>query len=103
MSVPPPPAVAQLEDFPVHQVEGGAAEPAFCRIVRRYDEHGRIRQPLFFSSSGLGRFDPPPNLSGYGTCYFAREEIAAFIERFGAYRVILQDVIEANELIQVAP
>lgn len=101
MSVPPPPPAERLADFPIHHL---SPDDVICRIVRRYDDLGQVRAPLFFSSSGLGRFDPPAgHAAGYGTCYFAREEIAAFIERFGRYRVILQDVVEAHELIRVTP
>ena len=75
-----------------------------CRIVRRYDEGGQARQALFFSTLGLGRFDPPDGAAAtYGSCYFAREPIAAYIERFGSYPVTLQDVIEARQLVDISP
>ncbi len=50
---------------------------------RLYRVHGAGREPNYFSFDRFGRFNPPPRVSTFGTCYCSASDEGGFIEVLG--------------------
>lgn len=72
-------------------------ETSVVRIFRRFDEDGKVRPAWFFSSlpPSSGRFDLAAPL---GTCYFASTAVGAWLEVFGAIRVVAAPDVRRRQL-----
>jgi hypothetical protein len=81
-----------LRSFPAHTVHPD-------RVLYRI--HLKVRDPVHFSSSGHGRFDLRPE-TGAGTCYCASSELGAFVETFGRFQFLTQQVIDERALSSLA-
>jgi hypothetical protein len=92
VTVPDPPAVDELISFPSHVLRSGVP------LVR---VHLAERDPRWFGSSGTGRFDPPPSVETFGTCYVSTSPAGAFVEVFGRVRVLRREDIESRCLSQI--
>lgn len=64
--------------------------------------HRHERDALFFSASGLGRFDPAPGSGAeFGTCYLAVTELGAFLEVFGRTNPVPLHLVNERVITQV--
>src|SRR5688500_9982922 len=63
-----------------------AVLPAGHQLFRT---HRAANQPLFFSSAGIGRFDPV-HAAGQGACYLAEEPLGAWVESFRTVMTIAE-------------
>jgi len=61
--------------------------------------HRSARDPWWFSTDGGGRFDPVG--SGFGSCYFAKESIAAWIEVFRKQTLFADDEVNQRSLYKL--
>lgn len=105
MSLPSPPSPAALAEFPA--IEAGP-QSTWYRLFRAFDARtGARREPLLFSASGQGRFDPPGTGQApaahppYGTCYFGESLMAAYVEKFGDFGVLQRAQVQAFQVIAV--
>jgi len=92
VSLPAPPDVGELEDFPV--VVWRAQQP-LSRI------HRHTNGAVYFSTDGSGRFDPPAGETGWGTWYLSTHPRGAFAEVFGRFRVITTRMCDERVLASV--
>ena len=97
MSVPPPPPLAELADFPARSWHA-----TLHRITRIRNPDGSESLPLFFSTSGDGRFDLAERASRSGTCYLGTSEIACVVEVFGRVRAIPTSALQDYQLVTLS-
>ena len=87
---PPPPSDLSQRKLPLKTL---AAATIFYRV------HQAKYNPIYFSSSGGGRFDTPE-----GVIYLAIDEYAAFREtigRFSKYRLISSEELEKRRMTEI--
>lgn len=77
--------------------------------ARRFDTatslfriHQRHRHPAWFSTDGLGRFDPPQGYRDrFGVCYLGLEPLASYVEVFGRIRAVPKAEIDRRRLSEL--
>ena len=62
-----------------------------------YRIHSVVHNPLHFSNSGDGRFDLSPQ-TGAGTCYLSTGKEGAFVEKFGRFKYLTQQMLDERAL-----
>lgn len=67
-----------------------------------YRVHKTVNDPLYFSSSGDGRFDLTA-VAGEGTCYLSPSPTGAYLETLGRIRTLSDADIEERSLSEVVP
>lgn len=77
-----------IQEFPAHTVHPD-------RVL--YKIHKSIHDPRFFSNSGDGRFDLRSGEDA-GTCYIALSPVGSFVEVFGRFRLLTQQMIDERAL-----
>lgn len=88
-----PPEPTDLTEFPVQIVSAGAS---FFRV------HRLTNGPIYFSSDGTGRFDPPrADRSRYGTCYLSQSPKGAYVEVFGNFRPIPEAYVDERACTEI--
>ena len=64
--------------------------------------HLSAKDPLHFSGTDLGRFDPPVSArQEYGTCYFSESSLGAYLEVFGRTVPIRESWVHERVLTEV--
>jgi hypothetical protein len=61
--------------------------------------HGANRDPLFFGTTGLNRFDDP--LRTYGVLYAAEDDLGAFIETYGTIATVTSMALAERALSRI--
>ena len=88
-----------LPEPPTNSGDLAARFPVFpkSRIPQyAYRVHRVDREPEWFGSSGDFRWDPPTPDTAFGTCYVAANRTVAFVEVFGDFDLLTQDLVEAR-------
>ncbi|MGH9068658.1 MAG: RES family NAD+ phosphorylase [Acidimicrobiales bacterium] len=67
-----------------------------------YRVHRTVNDPLYFASSGNGRFDLTDQ-PGTGTCYLSPSPTGAYLETLGRLRTLSEDDIEERSLSEIVP
>jgi hypothetical protein len=66
-----------------------------------YRIHRSVNDPIYFSHSGAGRFDPPATgRAEFGTCYMGLERLTTFVEVFGRINPIPEVMINERSLTE---
>jgi hypothetical protein len=66
-----------------------------------YRIHRSVNDPIHFSHSGVGRFDPPATgRAEFGTCYMGLERLTTFVEVFGRTNPIPEVMIDERSLTE---
>jgi hypothetical protein len=86
-------------------VTGRALDDEFPSVVVHPDRvvyrvHRASNDPLYFSSSGLGRFDVL-GVAGLGTCYVSPSPIGAYLETLGRLGTISSEDIDDRRLTEL--
>jgi hypothetical protein len=85
--------VSNWSDFPARRID--TATPLF-RI------HQRHRHPAWFSTDGLGRFDPvPSHRDRFGVCYLGLDPLAPNVEVFGRIRAVPTAELDRRRLSEL--
>jgi hypothetical protein len=90
---PDPPHDLDQHDLPIRHIDPS---------TNLFRIHAIHNDPLYFSSTGINRFDAPH--AQYGILYVGSDEHTAFIETFGrdpSYRLVTRTELEARGLARV--
>lgn len=93
-SIPLPPSLTELAQFP-RSVLSGRPDTELFRV------HRRDREVEYYSALSIGRFDPPPGVTTFGTCYLSTSPYGAFAEVFGQASTISRTDIDDRAMTVV--